>query len=183
MEKSLEHYMSLPYVIEITPIKSSLGGGFSAAIPQLGRFALVGDGETIEKALANLENAKRERFKEYLENGLSIPEPAEEKESFSGRFVVRVPKSLHAQLVENAKENGVSLNHLVSYLLSTNLSLGLYKKCVDDINRNLKSIGENTWRMRIHTWSYKSEDPYSETEGTQMKKGTKRAFRIIKRAA
>ncbi len=64
MEKTLEYYMALPYVIEITPIRDTLGGGFSATIPQLGRLAMAGDGETVDEALADLENVKRERFKE-----------------------------------------------------------------------------------------------------------------------
>jgi predicted HicB family RNase H-like nuclease len=166
MEKTLEHYMALPYVIEITPIKESLGGGFSATIPQLGRFAIVGDGDTIEEALVNLQSAKRERFSEYLKKGLTIPEPVEEQESFSGRFLTRVPKALHAQLVENAKENGVSLNQFVNYLLSTNLSLGHYKKCVDDINAKLAAM-EDMWRLRISSWSYKLGDEQFITKSSR----------------
>jgi antitoxin HicB len=38
--------------------------------------------------------------------------------SVSGRFVQRVPKSLHRQLVDEAKNEGVSLNTLVVSLVA-----------------------------------------------------------------
>ena len=55
MEKNLEYYLNLPYKIEVTPILDSLGGGFSASLPEVGRRAVVGDGETIDEAIKNLE--------------------------------------------------------------------------------------------------------------------------------
>jgi antitoxin HicB len=41
----------------------------------------------------------------------------------SGRFVQRVPRSLHAQLIAKAKEEGVSLNTLIVSLVSQGLGL------------------------------------------------------------
>jgi predicted HicB family RNase H-like nuclease len=121
VKKDLDYYMNLPYTIEVVPIPDSEGGGFTAQLPQLGRFAVVGDGETIEEAITDLEKLKRERFSVYLKDGVKIPEPEPEKEDFSGRFLVRIPKVLHRQLVEAAKDNQTSLNQYVTYLLSTNL--------------------------------------------------------------
>lgn len=37
----------------------------------------------------------------------------------SGRISIRVPKQLHADLINAAEENGVSLNQYISYLLSS----------------------------------------------------------------
>ena len=37
---------------------------------------------------------------------------------FSGRLMLRIPKELHKQLVEAAKENGVSLNQYALYKLA-----------------------------------------------------------------
>lgn len=82
MKKNLDYYMGLPYPIEIVPIPESEGGGYTAQLPQLGRFAFVGDGETVEEAIADLENFKRERFAAYLEDGIEIPEPKSEQEDF-----------------------------------------------------------------------------------------------------
>ena len=37
---------------------------------------------------------------------------------YSGRLLLRIPKELHKQLVESAKENGVSLNQYALYKLA-----------------------------------------------------------------
>lgn len=75
MNKDLDYYMTLPYIIEIKPIPAQDGGGFMATIPQLGRYALLGDGDTIEEAIKDLEITKRDRFTEYIAAGVEIPEP------------------------------------------------------------------------------------------------------------
>jgi predicted RNase H-like HicB family nuclease len=49
--------------------------------------------------------------------GQEIPPPSYPEE-FSGKFNVRIPKSLHRDLVLRAAEEGVSLNQLVVSLLS-----------------------------------------------------------------
>ncbi|NRA89548.1 MAG: toxin-antitoxin system HicB family antitoxin, partial [Simkaniaceae bacterium] len=43
------------------------------------------------------------------------------KENFSGQWRTRVPKSLHADLVRRAKYEGVSLNMLVTSILSDSM--------------------------------------------------------------
>jgi len=117
--KNLEYFMSLPYRIEIQPIPKDKGGGYEASIPRLGRFAVCADGETVAEALNNLESIKNERLAAYLEEGLPIPEP--EEEEYSGKFVLRIPKSLHRELALRARENSVSLNQFVSSLLAGGL--------------------------------------------------------------
>ena len=58
----------------------------------------------------------------------SLPEPGVRpaRQEYSGKFVVRVPKSLHAALAAEAEAEGVSLNQLVVTKLSTQLA-GLVK--------------------------------------------------------
>ena len=75
MRKDLNYYLDLPYKIEIVPISDSDGGGFTAHLPQIGRYAIVGDGETIEDAITDLHRVKKARFAEYLGKGVEIPEP------------------------------------------------------------------------------------------------------------
>jgi len=52
--------------------------------------------------------------------GREIPEPSvtEPLDRYSGRFVVRVPRTVHARLVRKAKQEGVSLNQFISSVLS-----------------------------------------------------------------
>ena len=52
--------------------------------------------------------------------GRAIPEPsvAEPLDRYSGKFIVRVPRYVHARLSRKAKQEGVSLNQLVTSVLS-----------------------------------------------------------------
>ena len=120
MKKDLKYYLSKRYPIEVNPIPPEDGGGYETCIPQLGRYAFVGTGDTIKEAIENLESFKREMFRDYLEKGVQIPEPRVVEEDFSGKFVVRIPKILHSELVKMARDNNVSLNQFVVYLISTN---------------------------------------------------------------
>ena len=52
-----------------------------------------------------------------LENGFLIPSPIDDKQ-YSGKFVLRLPKSLHARLALEAENEGVSLNQYALYKLS-----------------------------------------------------------------
>lgn len=71
--------MSLKYPVEITPIKEEEGGGFLAEIKIL--KGCVSDGETVDEAMANIQDAKEEWFKYMIDNGYDIPEPDIELES------------------------------------------------------------------------------------------------------
>lgn len=53
----------------------------------------------------------------------SLPEPpvGPQRREYSGKFNVRVPKSLHAALVNEAEAEGVSLNQLVVAKLARHL--------------------------------------------------------------
>lgn len=127
MKKDLNYYLKLEYPIEINPIPKNKGGGYEAIIPQLGRYAFIGDGETIEEAIKDLEKTKKEYFRDYLQKGTKIPEPKVEGEDYSGKFLVRVPTFLHKYLSEEAKKNGISLNQYVNVLLSMNSPIQEFK--------------------------------------------------------
>jgi antitoxin HicB len=51
---------------------------------------------------------------------LPVPEP-ESGGSYSGKFIQRVPKSIHARLAMRAKQEGVSMNSLVTSILAESL--------------------------------------------------------------
>ncbi len=54
------------------------------------------------------------------EMGLPVPEPAS-GDSSSGKLIQRIPKSLHARLTLRAKQEGVSMNTLVTSFLAESL--------------------------------------------------------------
>ena len=111
--KKLEEYMKLPYPMELTPDPDE--GGYVVSFPDLpGCFT---QGETLEEAMKNAEDAKREWLTAALEEKILIREPGE-REKYSGQFKLRIPKSLHRQLVEQARREGISMNQYCVYLLS-----------------------------------------------------------------
>ena len=75
MNKDLEYYLSLPYKVEVRPIPEKDGGGFVACLPELGRYAVVGDGDTAKEAIQNMNKIKEALLGKWLEEGVSIPEP------------------------------------------------------------------------------------------------------------
>jgi antitoxin HicB len=108
---TIQDYLELPYSISLIPEVS----GYSVEIKDLP--GCISQGETLEEALEMIEDAKTAWIKVNLELRNPIPLPSTEKK-FSGRFVVRLPSSLHQQLAEQAERNGVSLNQMVSTLLA-----------------------------------------------------------------
>ena len=121
-KKDINYYMKLKYKIEVAPIPEEDGGGYEARIPQLGREAFRGYGETIEEALDHLEIVKRDLFESYLKDGVPIPEPEKEEGRYSGRILLRVPIYLHKELSELARKEDISLNQLLNHLIERGLA-------------------------------------------------------------
>ncbi|NPV42705.1 MAG: toxin-antitoxin system HicB family antitoxin [Firmicutes bacterium] len=114
--KTLEYYLSLEYPFKIEVIPKEEGGGYFITYPDLP--GCMSDGETIEEAIKMGEDAKRCWIETALEKGIEIPEPFSYGNKYNGRITLRAPKSLHKQLVEEAQEEGVSLNQYLLYLIS-----------------------------------------------------------------
>ena len=102
--EKLQYYMSLNYPSQITKIDEADGGGFLIEVPML--KGCMSDGETVEEAYNNLEESKKELFTYMLENNLAIPEPADT--AYSGKFMVRIPKTLHKIITEQSKREGLN---------------------------------------------------------------------------
>ncbi len=80
------------------------------------------DGLTEQEALERLQEATEGWLAVRLELGLSIPEPkAEYEPDYSGRMLLRLPKSLHRQLAERAELEGVSINQMAVVILAAGL--------------------------------------------------------------
>ncbi len=140
-KNNLNYYLNLNYPIEIKRIPDEEGGGYTATIPQLGKYAFVGDGESIEEAIQNLEEIKSYLFKKYLEEGIPIPEPRnDEEKNYSGRFVLRVPSELHRFLAQEAKRNGTTLNQYCVYLLTRKSYLKGIQDELAEVREEIKDV-------------------------------------------
>ncbi len=92
--------------------------GYIAIAPDLPGCSAFG--ETAEEAIREARDAIEAWLQAARAGGDQIPEPSKLPlhRKYSGKFVVRVPRNLHAQLVSSAEEEGVSLNQFVNVLLS-----------------------------------------------------------------
>lgn len=113
--KNLEYYMDLNYKIEI--VKDETEGGVVLSIPELKGCLTCAD--SLESGMELLEDAKKQWLIAALESGYEIPEP-NVLENYSGQFKLRLPKSLHRELAERSKQEGISMNQYCLYLLSKN---------------------------------------------------------------
>lgn len=113
----------LSYGFKVVALSEEDGGGFQATIPEFAR-GVVGYGETQVEAVKDLYEVLPDFLDVLEETGQTIPTPqlARPDLDFSGKFNVRVPKILHANLVEAAEENGVSLNSMVTTLLAEGIA-------------------------------------------------------------
>ena len=112
MNKTIEDYMKLPYTIELIPDPE---GGWVVAVKELP--GCMSQGETPEEAIEMIRDAMRAWIRTVMERGHEIPEPRP-IESYSGKFVLRLPRYLHRQLAEEAEQQNVSLNQYINVALA-----------------------------------------------------------------
>jgi predicted RNase H-like HicB family nuclease len=109
--RTLEEYLELPYAIVVVhDVDEDGNSGWVAEVEELP--GCISQGRTPEEAVDRIREAMRDWLAVAMEDNTTIPEPRA-TENFSGRFVVRVPASLHADLVRIADHEGVSLNQFV----------------------------------------------------------------------
>lgn len=113
--ENINYYMNLPYNYIIQPINDESGSYYYARVLELD--GCQSTGETFEEAYANVKEAMKGWIETKIENGFEIPLPVG-YENFSGKFIVRLPKSLHYKLSIEAKQEGISLNQYALYKLS-----------------------------------------------------------------
>ena len=111
----VKDYLKLPYTRLVQEIHDESGHYFFGRILELD--GCQSTAETLEVLYESLNEAMEGYLEIKLENGLSITVP-ERVEDYSGKFVVRLPKSLHQRLAIEAKNEGVSLNQLALYKLA-----------------------------------------------------------------
>jgi predicted RNase H-like HicB family nuclease len=112
---SVQEYMKLPYNYIIRPIQDESGEYCHATVLELD--GCQSTGETFQEAYDGLMEAMEGWIETKLENGFTVPTPLD-NDKFSGKCVVKLPKSLHARLAMEAEKEGVSLNQYILYKLS-----------------------------------------------------------------
>lgn len=110
--KSLDEYLALQYPFQVI---ADPDGGYVMVFPDLP--GCMTQAETMDQIPVMAEDARHAWISVAYEDGDDIPLPSYPEE-YSGKFNVRLPKSLHRRLAEGAERQGVSLNQYVLELLA-----------------------------------------------------------------
>jgi antitoxin HicB len=154
-KKNISYYLSLPYSIHV---QTEVEGGFFARVEEL--KGCMTQGESMEEVARNIRDAMEAWLTTALDRGIAIPEP----ESYSGKFVLRVPKSLHRKLAENARRENMSLNQFMLYLLTEQNAICTMKA---DLSRTQNYLSSAVNDLQRSFWQFagKKEPSLADYEG------------------
>jgi len=111
-KQPLEYYLNLQYLVTLYPDQE---GGYVAQIKDLP--GCLTQGETLDETSANIQEARELWIETAYEAGDEIPLPSTD-DTYSGKLLLRMPKSLHHRLAEAADRENVSLNPYILSVLS-----------------------------------------------------------------
>ncbi len=115
ISEKVEEYMNMEYNYMVQPINDATGTYYFARVLEFDGCQSTAD--TFEEAYVSLKVAMRGWISQKLLEGAEVPLPKKE-DDYSGKFVLRIPKSLHCRLTLEAEKEGVSLNQYALYKLS-----------------------------------------------------------------
>lgn len=91
-------------------------GGYVVHYPDLP--GCISQGETLSEAIENLQDAKKCWAEAAADDTGEIVINETYLGDYSGKFKLRLPRSLHKRLAEEAKREGVSMNQYCLYKLA-----------------------------------------------------------------
>ena len=119
--KTIDDYLKLPYTIEVVhDVADDHDVWFGRVLELPGCMT---EADTFDELGAMIQDAMVAWIETTLEDGQPVPEPRPAGE-YSGKFMVRVPRSLHRELAEGADREGVSLNAFLNVSLARAVSGG-----------------------------------------------------------
>ena len=112
---NINDYLKLPYTKMIKEVNDESGHYYYGCVLELDGCQSPGD--SLEELMVSLNEAMEGYLEVKLENNIPIPMPQQD-DNYSGKFIVRLPKSLHKRLSIEASKEGVSLNQWACYKLA-----------------------------------------------------------------
>lgn len=108
------------YPVRLRRLREDEGTGWLAEVLDLP--GCMSDGPSADEAIENVQGAILSWIEAAEELGRPVPSPSPpETETYSGRWNLRLPKSMHRRLAERARVEGVSLNTLAVALMAEGL--------------------------------------------------------------
>jgi len=154
--KNLDYYRNLSYGITL---RKDEEGDWVARVEELP--GCTAHGGTQAEALEHLDEVKTAWIGDAIEAGDPIPEPKTEEKLSSGKWLQRVPRSLHMSLTRMAEQEGVSLNQLVATTLAEAvgrckaaraIAAGspLQARAWTDWDLSMRKVDMNMWQIDPH---------------------------------
>jgi antitoxin HicB len=115
--REVEKFLELPYHVVITRDPDAQDGAhWKANVEELP--GCEARGATSEEAARAIYRAMEDWIGGALAKGANVPEPKRQSQA-SGRLLLRMPQTLHAELARRADREEVSLNGLITGLLAS----------------------------------------------------------------
>jgi len=111
-EAEITRRLAMPYARELVRNADCTWFGRIVEFP-----GCMTEGDTQADVIEMLDDAMSAWIAAKIEDNETIPEPIS-AEDFSGKFMVRLPKTLHRDLARRAESEGVSLNQYVTTTLA-----------------------------------------------------------------
>lgn len=131
---SPEEYLKLPYTRILIPDEES--GTFTAEIVEFP--GCISQGYTAKEAYERLEEVAKSWIEAALDLEQEIPSPLV-ADGYSGRFALRLPKSLHRQASLAADRDGTSLNQFIISAISEKVGASnLYERLTQSLLQQIE---------------------------------------------
>jgi antitoxin HicB len=112
---AVEQYTGLPYHLLVVRDGEDKGKPWVASVEEL--TGCTSRGKTPDEALSGVQAAMTSWIAAALQEGREVPEP-KSATSHSGRLLLRMPRTLHADLTRASEREGVSLNQFITDVLA-----------------------------------------------------------------
>ena len=112
---AVEQYTGLPYHLLVVRDGEDKGKPWVASVEELA--GCTSRGKTPDEALNGVQTAMSAWIATALQEGREVPEP-KSATSHSGRLLLRMPRTLHADLTRASEREGVSLNQFITDVLA-----------------------------------------------------------------
>jgi antitoxin HicB len=114
--RTAREYARLPYRVSLVQEDGNSEQPWVAAVEELPGCS--SRGKTPDEAAAGIQEAIAAWISKALAEGRDVPEP-KPLATYSGRLLLRMPRTLHGELTRAAEREGVSLNQLITDVLAS----------------------------------------------------------------
>lgn len=147
-QQSPEEILKQPYARILTPEKE---GGYSAEILEF--LGCIAEGDTPNETYDALERVAKSWIEAAREQGQDIPEPFNNQE-FSGKLLLRLPRSIHRQAARMATRDQTSINQfLVSSVAARIGAEELYGRMLEELSKRLTTTINFDIKVANFSWS------------------------------